>query len=383
MRFVRSEPSLNHTCLVVGGPEVTHNKTNFLKAGADVVATGEGEETMLDIARFLQEEELSPEGLSKISGISFFDADKNLVSNPEREKLKDLDVLPMPDRESIDLRLYLDAWKGRHGSNSVSVSTMRGCPYTCKWCSRAVYGLSYRRRSPEKVVEEIKWIKENYNPDTLWFVDDVFTVSHKWLTGFVNEIEKSGVTIPFECITRADRMNEEVIQLLKRAGCYRVWIGAESGSQRVIDAMDRRVNVNQVREMIILSRKYGIQSGTFIMLGYPGETEEDIEETIHHLKVSAPDLYTITLAYPIKGTELYEEMESQFITDLPWETSTDRQIEFKRTYSKKYYTRALQRVHSEVAFARHKKDWIKMPVKVLKLKVRSELAKMMMRWERR
>ena len=151
-----------------------------------------------------------------------------------------------------------------------------------------MYGLSYRRRSPEKVVDELVAIRNQYNPDSLWFVDDVFTISHKWLTAFRDELKRRDTIIPYECITRADRMNEEVIRILKETGCFRVWIGSESGSQKVIDLMDRRVDVQQVREMIRLSKKEGIEAGTFIMLGYPGETEADIEETIHHLKEANP-----------------------------------------------------------------------------------------------
>ncbi len=257
------------------------------------------------------------------------------MQTAEREKIKDLNDLSIPNRKKINLQLYLDAWKKHHGKNALSVSTMRGCPYTCKWCSRAVYGLSYRRRIPEKVVEELIQIKNDYNPDSLWFVDDVFTISHKWLTTFRDELKKQNIIIPYECITRADRLNEEIIQMLKETGCFRVWIGAESGSQKVIDLMDRRVDVNQVRDMIKLTKKHGIEAGTFIMLGYPGETEEDIEETIHHLKESNPDHFTITVAYPIKGTELYQEIEALQTAELDWSTSTDRQVDFKRTYSQK------------------------------------------------
>jgi radical SAM superfamily enzyme YgiQ (UPF0313 family) len=278
--------------------------------------------------------------------------------------------------------LYFDAWKNKHGESAVSVSTMRGCPYTCKWCSRAVYGLSYRRRSASLVVDELEWIKKNYSVDTIWFVDDVFTISHKWMKEFSDEIQKRNLNIKYECITRADRMNEEIIQLLKQSGCFRVWIGAESGSQKVIDMMDRRVKVEQVREMIQLSKKYGIQSGTFIMVGYPGETEEDIEKTLEHLKKSDPDLFTITVAYPIKGTPLYEEVESNFIHQPEWENSTDRQLDFKRTYTRKYYDYAVRWIYNEMEI--HKTagnkntPFSKLPV----LKLKSAAAKSLMLWER-
>jgi radical SAM superfamily enzyme YgiQ (UPF0313 family) len=243
-----------------------------------------------------------------------------------------------------------------------------------------VYGLSYRRRNPDKVVEELVQIKNDYNPDSLWFVDDVFTISHKWLTTFRDELKKQNVFIPYECITRADRLNEEVILILKETGCFRVWIGAESGSQKVIDLMDRRVDVTQVRDMIKLTRKHGIEAGTFIMLGYPGETEQDIEETIHHLKESNPDYFTITVAYPIKGTELFQEIEEIQTTKLDWSASTDRDVDFKRTYSRKYYDYAVKRVISEVNyFKASSSTW---SYTAGKLKAKSLAAKVAMWWYR-
>ncbi len=229
---------------------------------------------------------------------------------------------------------------------------MRGCPYTCKWCSRAVYGQSYRRRSPQLVAQELKWIESNYDVDTVWFVDDVFTISHKWLEEFRDALISENVKIKYECITRADRMNEQVLEVLRDSGCYRVWIGAESGSQKIIDAMDRRVDVNQVREMIRKSKDYGIQSGTFIMVGYPGETESDIIETLHHLKTSDPDLYTITIAYPIKGTPLYTQTEAEFVVKPEWHLGSDRQIDFKRTYRRQYYDYAIRWIANQMSIHR-------------------------------
>jgi radical SAM superfamily enzyme YgiQ (UPF0313 family) len=216
--------------------------------------------------------------------------------------------------------------------------------------------------------------------DSVWFVDDVFTVSHKWLKEFRAEVEKRNIKFPFECITRADRMNEEVIADLKASGCFRVWIGAESGSQKVIDLMDRRVDVMQVRHMIRKASEHGIQSGTFIMVGYPGETEEDILETVKHLKDSNPDVFTITVAYPIKGTPLYTEVENDFIRDLPWESSTDRDIDFKRTYSRKYYRYAVNMIVNEVNAA--KAFGNKMYLNMTKLKAKALLARGMMKLHR-
>ncbi len=336
------------TAVIMGGPDVTYNTENYLKNGADYLVIGEGENTMMELVQHLENHpEKEP---SDISGLAYLDTAGKVVQTAARTKVRDINELPIPNRDAIPIHKYLDAWKEHHGQNALSVSTQRGCPYTCKWCSTAVYGQSYRRRAPEKVVAELKELREKYNPDTIWFVDDVFTVSHKWLRQFCEELEKQEVRIPFECISRADRMNEEVIALLKKAGCFRVWIGAESGSQKIIDAMDRRVSVDQVRNMIIATRKQGIEAGTFIMLGYPGETEEDVEETINHLKISNPDHFTITVAYPIKGTSLYDEIEAKKTTEPEWHLSTDRDIDFERTYSRKYYDYAVRKVISEVNY---------------------------------
>ena len=384
IQFVKNTPDLNNTYIILGGPEVKNHADNFLAHHADCLILGEGEETMLALVQALEarkKEENLCEILDTIQGIAYKNKAGATIFTPERAKIKDIDILPFPAREKVNLHLYLDAWKKKHGQNAISVSTMRGCPYTCKWCSRAVYGLSYRRRSPKKVVEELEWIQEKYQPDTLWFVDDVFTISHKWLKEFAAEMTEKQLHIPFECITRADRLNEEVIRLLKQTGCFRVWIGAESGSQKVIDLMDRRVSVQQVREMIQLAQANGIQAGTFIMLGYPGETEEDIEETIHHLKTANPDWFTITVAYPIKGTELYTEIETHIDALPDWANSTDRDIEFKRTYSRKYYDYAVRRVVNEVNFYKeNQKNGV--TLRAMKLKVRSFAAKALMWWER-
>jgi anaerobic magnesium-protoporphyrin IX monomethyl ester cyclase len=357
IRFIRGEESLKHTRIILGGPEVRYHDERLLRYGADFIVYGEGEQTMEDLVTTL-DSAFNP-FLDTIDGIGFINMRGEMVRTKEREKMKDIDRLPFPDRKAIDLDLYFKAWKGRHGQSAASISTMRGCPYTCKWCSRGVYGLSYRRRSAALVVEELEWVQANYAVDTFWFVDDVFTISHKWLGEFVAALEAAEVKVRYECITRADRMNEEVIDLLAQSGCFRVWIGAESGSQRVLDAMDRRVDADKVRAMIQAAQAKGIQAGTFIMLGYPGETEADIVETVDHLALSAPDLFTITVAYPIKGTALYEEVEAQLTTDLSWEEGSDRDLDFPRTYPRRYYDHAVRWVFNEVnaRIAFGKRQW--------------------------
>jgi radical SAM superfamily enzyme YgiQ (UPF0313 family) len=342
VRFVRSQNVLRDTLIVFGGPDVTHNVEDYLAQGADLMVLGEGEQTMLEIVLTVLSSAGSKPLFDHIPGLAFLMPEGLVFKTPTREKIRDIDLLPFPNRLKINLQYYLNAWKNAHGHSAVSLSTQRGCPYTCRWCSTAVYGQSYRRRSPQNVVDEIVWLQDNYQFDLIWFVDDVFTVSHKWLKDFRDELLRRAIKIRFECITRADRLNEAVLEILKETGCFRVWIGAESGSQRIIDAMDRRVEVGQVRSMIQSARKTGMEAGTFIMLGYPGETEADIRETVRHLKESNPDLFTITVAYPIKGTGLYEEVQASSFAALPWAERTDRELDFKRTYPRRYYDYAVR-----------------------------------------
>lgn len=371
--FIKNEFSLQHTKIILGGPEVRNHKEKFLEYGADIIVFGEGEETMLEIAEAFSKNDVS---WNNIAGIAFKE-NGNIVTGAERILIKDINSLPFANRKKIDLQKYFDAWKQKHGISMLNVSTMRGCPYSCKWCSRAVYGTSYRRRNPALVVDEIESLQQQYAFDKIWFVDDVFTINPKWLRAFANEVQQRGIKISYEIITRADRLTEESVQLLKQSGCFRVWIGAESGSQKIIDAMDRRVKVEQVREMIRLVKSYDMEAGTFIMLGYPGEDEKDIIETLHHLKYSDPDFYTITVAYPIKGTPLYSEVENVFTQDLEWETSTDRDIDFRRSYSRRYYEHAMQWIQCEMSKSKTHQN-----IQSLVFSLRALKARTGMFWER-
>lgn len=356
--------------IILGGPDVTYNLENYLKTGADFLVIGEGEETTFELYHAI----LNQADVAQVSGIAFLKNGK-VFQTEARIKFRELDQLPLPNREAIPIHKYLEIWKNNHGESSMTISTQRGCPYTCKWCSTAVYGQSYRRRPAHLVAQEMKMLRAQYNPDAIWFVDDVFTISHKWLTAFHEEVVKQDARIRFECITRAERLNPEILQLLKEAGCFRIWIGAESGSQQVIDRMDRRVDVNHVKKMIQDTNALGIETGTFIMVGYPGEKANDIRETIDYLKAANPTHYTITIAYPIKGTALYDEIEKEITAQPDWETSTDRQIDFKREYSRKYYDYAVSKVVNEVEFHREfSKGNQRNTLKAAKFKTKSLIA---------
>ncbi|MBN2175119.1 MAG: B12-binding domain-containing radical SAM protein [Bacteroidales bacterium] len=364
---IKNGKNSGKTKVVLGGPDVRFYTENYLASGADFVVIGEGEVTFYELLTH----EISGRKLSEIEGLAWME-DGKIKINRERIHLRELDSLPLPNRKKIDIEQYLQAWKSNHGYSSITVSTQRGCPYTCRWCSHTVFGDTYRRRSPASVTTELKMIKKDYNPDSIWFVDDVFTMSERWMMDFQKELNDEELSIGYECITRADKLSENIIGVLNETGCHTLWIGAESGSQRVIDLMDRRVDVKHVRQMIKLARQYGIKAGTFIMLGYPGENLKDIRETIAHLKESNPDVFTINKAYPIKGTKMYDEVRDYIIDNPSWKEVPDKDIDFKRTYGRRFYDFAIRKIYNEVNS--HKNRLKKNYAGYFKYKIKSTVA---------
>ncbi len=339
IRSIRSTSSLSNSLIVLGGPDVTHNRDEYLSNGADLIIIGEGEETMREILEWYAENK--QKHFAQIHGLAYKDPTGTVISTPVREKIKCLDDIPFPNRKKVDLLPYLKTFKTHHGYSSLSISTQRGCPYSCNWCSTSVYGQSYRRRSPENVLAEIIEMQQHYSPDQFWFVDDVFTINFNWMREFEELVQKRKIAIQYECITRADRLDENIIDLLKNSGCKTVWIGIESGSQQILDNMNRRVLVDQSTEMIVLAKRKGLKVGTFIMLGYPGETDDDIIKTREFLRISSPDHFTITTVYPIKGTRLHQQTMNDHIKG-NWASSTDKEIKFNMTYHKTYYDFAIR-----------------------------------------
>jgi radical SAM superfamily enzyme YgiQ (UPF0313 family) len=319
--------------VIVGGPEPANYPEEYLQAGASVVVSGEGETAL----EHLLHASSGKGAWHDIGGLSFYSESGQLVRTPAAPLIKDLDAQPWPDRERIDMDRYLSTWRQFHGQGSISLITARGCPYRCNWCSHSVYGTTHRRRSPVAVVDEIEWILDRYQPEMLWLADDVFTIHHGWLFTFAAEMQRRGLAIPFECITRADRLSERVVETLAQLRCFRVWIGSESGSQRILDSMERGVTVEQVRKSVHLCKAQGIQTGMFLMWGYDGEDLNDIEETVAHAKACQPDVCFTTVSYPIKGTPYYERVSSRLVTLGKWNEFTDRDLRIKGRHSRRFY----------------------------------------------
>lgn len=346
--WIMGEAKRRGWTVVVGGPESANYPEQYLDHGADVVVVGEGESTLAELLPALAQR--GPHRLHGVRGTIFRDELGLTQHNPEREQIADIDSLPWPDRGQIDLAQYVDTWRTHHGMGSVNLITARGCPYKCKWCSHAVFGYSHRRRNPADCAAEVQHISEVYRPEQVWYADDVFTINHRWLYEYSAELKRRGLRLPFETISRADRMmKEEVVATLAEMGCYRVWIGSESGSQRILDAMQRGVTVEQVQWATQTAQKHGIEVGMFLMWGYDGETLEDIEATIDHVKKANPNVFFTTVAYPIKNTPYYRTIEGQLDLDKDWASATDRDYVVKGRHSRSYYRFADAWLRNEVA----------------------------------
>lgn len=335
--------------VIVGGPDPPHYAVEYLDAGADVVVVGEGEVTLEELVPVLLHSATPDAGLSEVNGIVFRERSGRIVRTPPRPLLPDLSGRPHPDRDAIDFPRYLTAWRQHHGYGPASLITARGCPYTCTWCSRSVFGSTHRRRSVIDVADEVEALSDRYRPDRLWYADDVFAIHRGWTLEYAQELQRRQLRLPFECISRAERIDDAVADAFAEMGCWRVWIGSESGSQDVLDAMDRRVTVDRVRDATRRLQVRGVQVGLFIMLGFEGERLQDLRATVDHLKRVAPDTFLTTVSYPIKGTPYYEQVKRRIVARKPWTEGSDRDLTIRSRPRRQYYDFARRWITGEVA----------------------------------
>lgn len=330
--------------VVVGGPDPANYRQEYLIRGVDVIVVGEGELTMEELwPRLVAGDDLAP-----VAGVAYLRAGE-VVSTPARTKIRQLDVLPTPARDAIDIPRYLATWRRHHGKGPVSLITSRGCPFTCRWCSHAVYGTSHRQRTPGHVADEVEEILGRYGPDMVWYADDVFTLNRKWFMAYADELDRRGLHVPFETITRADRLDEEVVRRLADMKAWRIWVGSESGSQRILNAMDRKTDADDAVAKVHMLRRAGIQAGMFVMVGYEGETIDDIKETARFLAEASPDTFLTTLAYPIAGTPYHADVGDRARSLKAWEDGSDKDITVAGRHSRRFYDHAQKWIGAEVA----------------------------------
>ncbi len=330
--------------VIVCGSDATDHPDKYFASGADYVLRGEGELTLVELL-----DELSGRtntGIHQIESLFFPNGDGSINQTDIRPALKDLDATPFPAWNKIDLNRYQNIWIKNHGYFSMNMVTTRGCPYHCNWCAKPIWGQRYNSRSPLNVVEELAWLKEHYQPDHIWFADDILGLKPGWIQEFADLVESHQVYTPFKSLNRADLLlKSDTIASLKRAGCQTCWIGAESGSQKILDAMEKGTTVEQIYKAARLLQESGIKVGFFLQFGYPGETWQDIEKTIKMVRDCKPDDIGISVSYPLPGTKFYKNVKDQLGLKQNWQDSDDMAMLYQGPYSTAFYRKLHTVIH--------------------------------------
>lgn len=332
--------------VIVHGSDATDHLAEYFDHGADYVLCGEGEITLRELLDSLAGRLDTPP--SEIPGVALRTDSGVIVRGPRREPSRDLDTLPFPARDLVDIELYRQIWKKHHGYFSLNVVTTRGCPFHCNWCAKPLYGQVYNVHSPERIAEEFRRLKEEYNPDHIWICDDIFGLKPEWISKFSRAVKSLDAVIPFKCLSRADLIvHEGVNRALWQAGCRTVWIGAESGSQKILDAMQKGTTVDQIYRATAKLRAYGIRVGFFLQFGYPGEGAREVESTLSMVRRNLPDEIGISVSYPLPGTRFFERVRAEMGEKQNWDESGDLAMMFQGTYSTRFYRLLSRYIHRE------------------------------------
>jgi radical SAM superfamily enzyme YgiQ (UPF0313 family) len=327
--------------VVVAGSDATDHAEAYLDAGADYVLIGEGEETLGEVMDVLLRDADTP--LDSIQGLAYR-RDGTLHIAPRRPDIKDLDALPFPAWDLVDIDKYRGIWMERHGYYSMNMATSRGCPYHCNWCAKPIWGQRYHVRSAENVAAELAWLKQTFTPDHIWFVDDIFGLIPGWMQQFAIEVENRKARLPFKSLQRADLiLKGDTIDALARAGAQRIWVGAESGSQKILDAMEKGTRVEDIYETARRLHAAGIEVGFFLQFGYPGETREDVERTLQMVRDCKPDDIGMSVSYPLPGTRFFAAVQHELGSKQNWHDSDDLAMLYHGPFSTAFY-RWLHRV---------------------------------------
>lgn len=331
----------------VNSSDATDHFEKYLNEGATAVLKGEGEYTLKEVlaAGF------SGNSISEIPGVITI-TEKGILKATPRNVATNLDDFPFPAWDLADMATYKSYWLKNHGYFSINMSTTRGCPFKCNWCAKPIYGNRYNSRSPENVVEEIKFLINQYQIDHIWFCDDIFGLKPGWTREFAELIKKDGLKIKYKIQSRVDLLlQENNIEALADSGCDTVWVGAESGSQKILDAMDKGTTVAQIEQATVLLKKHHIKPAFFLQFGYPGETDEDINLTAKMVSRLLPYDIGISVSYPLPGTKFYENVKSQLSQKTNWTDSDELALMFSNTYPSEYYKHLHRYIHKN--YRRH------------------------------
>ncbi|HZU24393.1 MAG TPA: radical SAM protein [Bryobacteraceae bacterium] len=325
--------------IIVNGSDAADRAGDYLAAGFDAVIAGELEQTLLEFCA------VRAQGLA---GLVWMGPDGRVQHGPIRKPNFDLGALPEPAWDLVDMGAYRDAWRSAHGYFSLNLVSSRGCPFRCNWCAKPIYGGTYRFHSPAAVARDMLHLKREYQPDMIWFADDIFALSRQWTAEFAAEVERLDARVPFRMQSRCDLMTRDTVADLRRAGCAEVWMGAESGSQRVLDAMEKDLSVRAVRAACENARAHDIRPCLFLQFGYPGETWDDIQQTIDMVRAVRPADVGISVSYPLPNTRLYEKVRADRAAKTNWRDSDDLDLMFRGAYTTEFYRALADALHAEV-----------------------------------
>ncbi len=330
--------------VAVSGPDAADHPELYLAAGADAVLLGETERTAPELV------EAWASGSPRLVGIAglALPADGGLVHRtPPRPFLEDLDALPLPAWDLVEVPRYRATWLRAHGRFSWNAVTTRGCPFHCNWCAKPLYGTRYAQRSARAVAEEMAALKARVGPDHVWFADDIFGLTPRWIESFAEEVALRDARIPFTMQSRVDLMTASAVGALAEAGCEEVWMGVESGSQKILDAMDKGTRVEQARRATRLLKQHGIRPSWFLQLGYTGETWGEILATRELLREERPHDIGVSVSYPLPGTVFYERVRDQMRTRTNWSDTDELAMLFEGTYTSPFYRTIRDLLHAE------------------------------------
>lgn len=328
--------------VAISSSDSTDHAEQYLQKGADFIIAGEGEQTLLELSNLLLRDEGSVENINGLVWMK----DGLLQRNTKRENLRNLDELPLPAWDLVDMKPYQQMWLQHKGYFSINMVTTRGCPFKCNWCAKPIYGNRYNSRSPENVIEEIKLLKQQLNINHIWFADDIFGLKPGWVSRFAILAKQENLQFKFKIQSRVDLLLEEDnIKHLADAGCDEVWVGAESGSQKILDAMDKGTKVEQIEKATTLMKQQGIKPCFFLQFGYPGEEVEDIKKTVAMLKKLMPYDIGISVSYPLPGTKFYDNVKSQLNQKQNWTDSDELLVMFNSTFPAAFYKQLQRLVH--------------------------------------
>lgn len=311
--------------LVAGGPLPSCSPETF-HGDFDLVVVGEGEETIQEIVRAYEA------GLDfrSINGLQYRHPQQGItIRTPKRDLLPHLDQIPFPARHLFQNEKYIDHWKRKYSYSATSVITTRGCPFSCEFCSNAVFGTTYRERSSENVLDEVEEVLA-LGYDRIHFADDVFTLNKKRMIQICEDILARGLDFKWECLGRVDSIDVATAKAMKKSGCDRILFGIESGDESILKLMNKRISPNQARLAIETAREAGLKTGAFFILCYPGDTDDTVIKTIKFAASLPLDYLSFTMPYPLPGTMLSQRINGKGQSSPPIDNSLVYEREFSQ-----------------------------------------------------